>query len=95
MPRTPFEIQPGSGCPGGVVDKGPRAGLTQPMCVTCSRLGGRDLQPAVSITRGFVECCNFLALGGHGRTVAADGAPAQAVGRGGGCVSSTPMGEGV
>ena len=59
MARIPFQITPGMGCPGGIVERGPRAGSTLPLCITCSRLGGRDLAPAVTITRGFVECCNF------------------------------------
>jgi hypothetical protein len=75
----PFEIQPGSGCPGGVVEKGPRAGKPLPMCTTCNRLGGKELEPAVTITRGFVECCNFLALGGHPGMVAGIDGGAQAV----------------
>ena len=92
MPRIPFEIQPGSGCPGGVVEKGPRAGKPLPMCTTCNRLGGNELQPAVTITRGFVECCNFLELGAHAGMVAADATGRETADRGGVVAASTPMG---
>jgi hypothetical protein len=92
MARIPFEIQPGSGCPGGVVEKGPRAGKPQPMCTTCNRLGGSELQPAVTITRGFVECCNFLELGAHAGMVADADSGRETATLGGVVAASTPMG---
>jgi hypothetical protein len=62
MPPIPFEIEPGSGCPGGLQVSGKPFGL----CLTCTRLGGRELQPAVRLVEGEARCVNFhpLSVGG-------------------------------
>lgn len=56
------DIEPGSGCPGGLVEKGPRAGSTLPLCITCTRLGGRQLPPAATLEQGQAQCANFMPL---------------------------------
>jgi hypothetical protein len=92
MARIPFEIQPGSGCPGGVVEKGPRAGKAEPSCFTCTRLGGHELEPAVRLVHGEPRCVNFLELGAHAGMVAADATGRETADRGAAVAASTPMG---
>ncbi len=58
----PLVIKPGMGCPGGIVERGPRTGATVPLCLTGSRLGGRDLTPAVRLVHGEAQCVDFHAL---------------------------------
>lgn len=79
----PLEIEPGSGCPGGVLVGGKAVG----MCVTCSRLGGRELTPAVRLVNGEPKCPNF-----HGGIFATDAPGRETAERGGVVAASTPMG---
>lgn len=83
----PLEIQPGSGCPGGVVEQGPRAGKPVPLCNTCSRLGGRELAPAVRLVSGEPKCPNF-----HGGSFATESTGRETADLGGVVAASTPMG---
>ena len=52
------DIKPGSGCPGHTQASGRTLGL----CIRCTRLGGRELPPAATVTHGMAECVNFLPL---------------------------------
>lgn len=52
------DIEPGSGCPGLIQVNGRTLGL----CITCTRLGGRQLPPAATLEQGLAQCANFLPL---------------------------------
>lgn len=52
------DIKPGSGCPGKYY-----SGRIVGLCSTqCARMGGRELQPALTVKQGLAECENFLQL---------------------------------
>lgn len=54
----PTEIKPGSGCPGKY-----HSGRIVGLCSTqCARMGGRELEPALTVKQGLAECVNFLPL---------------------------------
>lgn len=69
MPRIPYEIKPGDGCPGYTMANGRTLGL----CITCTRLGGNELEPAANVNFGEARCPNFHplsvgSLNGDGQT---------------------------
>jgi len=55
---VPTDIKPGSGCPGYI----PASGRTLGLCIRCTRMGGRELEPAATVVAGKPDCVNFLPL---------------------------------
>jgi hypothetical protein len=55
---TTIEIKRGDGCWGHILVNGRTLGL----CITCTRLGGRELTPVATVELGHAQCVNFLPL---------------------------------